>query len=337
MSNKSEKGIKWWIRYVIIPFLVGGGGLISLIIVFMQTKDSPRQITEVKSSQLSMKQGVVGNISTKNGSVYIYNENLETDKISKPKGLVSVAPEKEINGKSGFFKRDYGTLAILPDVRTHSEAVNADTFLILSPGKQHRLKELNPPVWLQFNHHLSDTNGKRRHLGVLIVTFGNMGSIMPLEVYRNKKWVRPQNSQILGQFSEVVGLPWQDFKASVKKWSSPGAKLEESDRVVKGPWQAIPEGGNKISWEFRKFWLWAADQCQKTAKSVLDVDPNFDNVKVSARLIRYSPTPSTTSKSPVIFDIRSILVDEVAIFIAIYALDDFEQDMCAWYWVTNKN
>jgi hypothetical protein len=337
MSNKTEKDIKWWLRHVIIPLLVGSGGLISLLIAFKPIKNSPRQITEIKSSQLSVKQGVVGNISAKNGSVYIINEGLETEKISKSKGLVSVAPEREIDGRSGFFQCNYGALAMLPNARTRLEAVNADTFLILSPGKKYKLKVLNSPIWLQFNHHLSDTNGKRRHLGVFIVTFGRMGATMPLEVYRNKNWVRPQNKKILGQFSEIVELPWPEFVASIRRWSSPDAKLSEVDRVVKGPWHAIPEGGDKFSWQYRDFWKWAVTNCQETAKGALGEVPDFSNVKVSTRLISYSPSPLPGSKSPVIFDIRSMYEDKTAAFIAIYALEDSGQDIREWYWITREN
>jgi hypothetical protein len=36
----SEAGVKWWIRYVIVP-LIGGGSLIALMIAFFAKKDEP--------------------------------------------------------------------------------------------------------------------------------------------------------------------------------------------------------------------------------------------------------------------------------------------------------
>lgn len=336
MSNDSGRDIKWWLVRVIIP-LLGSGGLISLIIAFKPAKNIDRQNIEIKSSQLSIKQGVVGNISTKNGSVYVINKGSAEEETSKSEGLTPVAPEKEIDGRNRFFKCNYGVLAVLPDAKTRSEAVNTDTFLILSSGKQHKFKKLGSSIWLQFNHHLPDTNGKRRHLGVFIVTFGRMGATMPLEVYRNKKWVRPENKKILGQFSEIVDLPWPDFVADIQKWSSSDAKLSEVDQVVKGPWHAIPEGGDRFSWQYRVFWEWAVTNCQKTAKDVLGGTPDFNNVKVSTRLIGYSPSSQSASKSPVVFDIRSMYEDKTAAFVAIYALEDSGRDIRQWYWIKRED
>lgn len=184
---------------------------------------------------------------------------------------------------------------------------------------------------------MPDTDGKRRHLGVMVVTFGRMGATIPLEVYRNKNWIRPQNKKILGQFSEIIDLPWSEFVASVKRWASPNANLSEADQTVKGPWHAIPEGGDKFSWQYRDFWKWAVAICQKTSKDVLGVASNFDNVKVSARLIGYRLSSRPASKSPVIFDIRSMCEDKTAAFIAIYALEDSGQDLRQWYWIVRED
>lgn len=332
MLKEPKKVTKWWIHV-----LVGSGGVTVIIVALISSRCSSR-MSETKSIQMSVKQGIVGsNISTKNGSVYIINKGIETEQQNRAnKFSIAMAPEKEIVGRSRFFNLAYGTLSILPEAKTRSEAVRTDTFLILSPGKQHEFRTLNSPIWLQFNHHLLDTNGKRRHLGVFVVTFGRMGATMPLEVYRNKNWVRPQSNNVLGQFSEIVELPWSEFVDSIQRWSSSDAKLSEVDRVLKGPWHAIPQGGDKFSWQYRNFWKWAVTSCQKTAKDALGATPDFSNVKVSARLIGYTPSPLAVSKSPVVFDIRSMYEDKTTAFIAIYALEDSGEDIRQWYWITRE-
>lgn len=339
MVSKSEKSIKWWLRYVVC----GSGGIVALIIALISL---PNFFKQPNSSQISVKQGIVGNkISTRNGSVFIVNGNIKTEqqddvktyippRVSEHKTIVSTAYVREILGRRNFFELDYGTLSVLPNVRTHSSAINSDVFWVLEPGKQNIIKVLSVPLWLQFNHYLPDSDGKRRHLGILVVTFGKMGATMPLEVYRNKKWMRPQDKKILNQFSEVVDLSWADFLTLTEKWSYPDAKIIEADQVVKGPWHAIPQGGDKFSWSYREFWKWAAVSCQNTADSVFGGALNFNNVKVSARLIGYTPTPQPSSKSPVIFDVRSLQEEASSIFIAIYGLEDSGQDIRKWYWIT---
>ena len=333
MSDKAKKLIKQWLPVAFLLF--GSAGVLPLFSSLRPHKDNSHPNIDIKSSQISLKQGVLGNVSTVSGSVYIINGQPEDEKKSKPVKSVSLAPDIEVTGKSGFFQRAYGTLAVLPNTHSHLTAINSNNFLILSPGKQNKIKDMHSPLWLQFNHHSADADGKRKHLGIMVVTFGHMGSIMPLEVYRNKNWKRPNKKQILGEFREVIDKPWPDFMASIQEWKSPSAQIEDSDKVVKGPWQAMPQGGDKISWEFRKFWPWAAAACQETAKKVLGADENFENVKVSTRLIGYTPTPLLTSHSPVIFNINSIPEENGAAFVAIYALQDTDEDLSYWYWLRN--
>jgi hypothetical protein len=48
--SETEKGIKWWIRYVIVP-LIGGGGLIALIIALVNQPHVSKSIEEPVSTQ----------------------------------------------------------------------------------------------------------------------------------------------------------------------------------------------------------------------------------------------------------------------------------------------
>lgn len=264
------------------------------------------------------------------GSLNYYSTS-ETSS-NKNKGVL-IASQAEPVDRNEFFNSDYGTLAILPNTKTRSAAINVNGFLILNRCSQYQFNKLRTPIWLQVNHYLPNTNSKRRHLGVFIVTFGRTGTVMPLEVYRNKKWIRPNSNKVLNEFSEVVNLPWSEYMGSINKWSSKNGKLSDSDRIVKGEWHAIPQGGKEFSWDYRKFWVSAASKCQETAKYVLGPDIDFSNVKVSTRLIGYCPVSRPASKSPVLFDIRTMDQENTAVFIAIYALEDSGQDTGGWYWI----
>lgn len=146
MHSGSEKGVKWWLRYIVF----GSGGLVIAIASFISLKCSSNQADINKSSRLDIKQGIVGsNISTKSGSVYIVTGGIGcvqqngADKFSREiseTNKVAMAPVKEIIGRSGFFNLKYGTLSILPNIKTRLAAVNADTFLILSPGNSMSLR-----------------------------------------------------------------------------------------------------------------------------------------------------------------------------------------------------
>ncbi len=326
----SEKGMKWWIRFV----LFGSGGLGVLIIAFFQ-------LVGTKPSQVVTKQGMVGcNISARD---IIFNEKSDVEQKNKfsifgtkAKELVPMASVEEIFSSREFFEGGFGSLAILPKAQARSSAIKTDAFRILAPGKQHKTKLSHFPIWLQFSHYSPGSNKRPRHLGIFVVTFGHMGSVMPLEVYRNKNWERPQSKTKLGEFSEVVGLPWSEFFSFVQKNSSTDAKLEDVDQVVKGPWHAVPGGGSDSSWDYREFWKWAAENCRRTAKSVLGEKPDFSNAKVSTRLIRFTPIAQPVSSSPVVFDIRSFSKEEGVAFIAIYSLEDSGQDIRHWYWIIDE-
>jgi hypothetical protein len=291
--------------------------------------------------QLAKGRGLVGNhnnlkMLNSPGAVQVLGNlnyySTSEEKIFRNK-KVPLASQEEAVDRSEFFHQRYGKLAIIQKIKDKTAAKNANSFLILTPCKQYHFKTLNSPFWLQFNHYLPGTNGQRRHLGVFVVTFGRTGATMSLEVFRNKKWIRPNSNKVLDEFSEVVDLPWPEYMSSINKWSSKNGKLSDSDQAVKGPWHAIPQGGKEFSWDYRKFWEWAVSSCLKTSKYVIGPNPDFNNVKVSTRLIGYSPTSYPGSRSPVVFDIRTMDEINTAVFIAIYALEDDGEDIREWYWI----
>ncbi|MFA5197748.1 MAG: hypothetical protein WC437_05020 [Patescibacteria group bacterium] len=265
-------------------------------------------------------------------SVNFFNPSIEKKEKTVEKQVL-LDSQNEIISRQEFYKRDYGTLAFLPNVKTYLIAKNTDSFLILTPCKEYQFKTFGQSIWLQFNHYLADTNNKRRHLGIFVVTFGRTGAIMPLEVYRNKRWVRPGKNEVLDEFSEVRDCPWRDYVKLVNKWVTPGAKLFDSDLASKGYWHAIPQGGKESSWDYRKFWKWAVDKCQETSKDIVGLKADFENIKVSTRLIGFNPIPNPFSKSPVLFNIDSLDQKGTFAFVAVYALKDNGQDVREWYWI----
>jgi hypothetical protein len=325
-------------RVGIIAAWIGGGCVVLAAIIGVIARecqsDSPKQFVNTGNSV-----GSHNNVKMANspGAVQVMGNlncySAPQEETSSRNKNVPLASQGEVVNRSEFFHQRYGVLAVIPKAKNRSAAINANSLLVLSPCNQYQFKALSSPIWLQFNHYLPDTNSKRRHLGVFIVTFGRTGATMSLEVFRNKKWVRPGSDKVLNEFSEVVDLPWSEYIESINKWSSPEGKLSDSDRAVKGPWHAIPQGGKEFSWDYRKFWKWAASCCQQTSKYAIGQNPDFNNVKVSTRLISYSPTSFPGSKSPVIFDVRTMDEANTAVFIAIYALEDNGEDVREWYWI----
>lgn len=49
--GESEQGLKWWLRYVIVP-LIGGGGLVAIVVAYLGLPQSPQHLPS-SSSQVS--------------------------------------------------------------------------------------------------------------------------------------------------------------------------------------------------------------------------------------------------------------------------------------------
>lgn len=269
------------------------------------------------------------------GPVLVVSPARKQNEDNQP-GPDMLAKRQEISGEKLFFDLPFGAIAVVPQAKSQKSAKTADRFFVLSPQKMQELDESSCRIWLRFNHHLADSNGLRRHLGVFIVTFDRSGASVPLQVYRNKNWIRSKNAPVLPEFSEVLDMSWNEFMADMKKWSAKNAHLSEVDKKLKGPWHAIPKGGDISSWEYRKFWAWAVARCQETAPAVFGKKPDFTDVKVSARLIGFTPCSGKRTKSPVLFDINLADEEGANVFLAVYAFGDSKVDMREWYWIRFK-
>ncbi len=245
--------------------------------------------------------------------------------VEVPKGQV-----REVMARRSFFQEDFGTLAVLPKAASEAAAKKTGTFRVLQPYASCTVSATPRPVWFQFNHHLADSSGERRHLGALIIVHSKTVGSKTVEVYRNDGWIRQGSTEILGEFRKLLDLSWEEFAAISHKSGSADAKLQEVDDAFGGPWHAAPHGSDKYSWSYRKFWDRAASTYENSKKTVGSL-AQADRFRVSARLLAYTPTPRLASDRPVIFSVNATQGD--CIFLALYSLYNTGQDTWSWYWI----
>lgn len=240
----------------------------------------------------------------------------------------------ELVARRSFFQTDFGTLALLPKATSKETAKRTGTFLLLPRNASCTVSAPPRPVWLQFNHHLADSNGEPRHLGALIIVHGKSAGSKKIGVYRNPGWKRQDKTEILGEFSATPDLSWEEFATLSRKAGASKADLREVDDALGGPWHAAPRGSDKYSWSYRKFWAWAVSTYEDTRTTVVGDPAQIDCFRVSARLIAYTPTPALASERPVVLSVNASRGDSV--FVAVYSLFNDGVDTQLWYWVHLK-
>jgi hypothetical protein len=236
-----------------------------------------------------------------------------------------------VPARRSFFQTEFGTLAFLPKATTKEGAQQTGTFRILQKDGSDTVKATHSPLWFQFNHHLADSNGEPRHLGALIIVLTPSVGSQRLAVYRNPGWTRLHKNEILGELSRSPKLSWDQFTELIRESSFEDASPEKTDKAFGGLWHAIPQGSDKDSWSYRKFWAWAVSQYQRTSSTMLRGQVEAGQFRVSARLIRYIPTPVPASKVPPVFDVHASPGD--SIFLALYSLYNDGDDTQSWYWI----
>ncbi len=252
----------------------------------------------------------------------------EAEPVEVPTGQV-----QELVARRSFFQKGFGTLAVLPKAASREMANEAGTFLIMQPDMSYTVKATHNPIWFQFNHHVPDADGERRHVGALIIVHTKTVGSKRIGVYRNRGWTRQDSTEILGEFSKSLDLSWEQFATISHKSGSANAKLQEVDDAFGGPWHAAPCGSDKYSWSYRKFWDWAVSTYE-TSKNAVGNLPQAERFRVSARLIAYTPTSGLASANPVVFDVNASQGDSV--FVALYSLFKDGQDTQSWYWIQLK-
>ncbi|MBN1508348.1 MAG: hypothetical protein JW955_15980 [Sedimentisphaerales bacterium] len=236
--------------------------------------------------------------------------------------------------RRSFYATEFGTLAVLPRAWSRATANTTGTFLTVESETLCTVKPTRNPVWFQFNHHFSESDGKRCHLGALILVLGKHAGERQIELFRNAKWTRPNSSEILGEFSASPDLSWGQFVALTRESISPQADVRKVDEAFGGPWHGIPCGGDKYSWSYRKFWNWAVSTYETTRQGAMQNAARIDHFRVSARLIAYQPTRKANSESPVVFYINTSPGDSV--FMALYTVYSTGLDTRSWYWIQMK-
>lgn len=99
MAETTESGFKWWMRYVVVP-IIGGGGIIAIVIALM----SPRPENVKPSGEGSGAENVEFYIERGNGTAtdqnYLEVPRGETVtvhwKVSNPRGVVSIIIKKDL-------------------------------------------------------------------------------------------------------------------------------------------------------------------------------------------------------------------------------------------------
>lgn len=238
---------------------------------------------------------------------------------------------KEITSRRSFFESSYGTLAILPAAKTREDADGAGRFLLLRTGSINPARQPQTS-WLQINHHNPSSTGSPTHAGVLIIKILKTAQALPVTFYRNANWTR-KDEPSLPSIDRPVRLIWSDFTGHILNWTTTNVDMSSSDRVIGGPWHANPSRTTVGSWECRWFWPAAANVFQSTVTSVTSLPKSDMNVSVNARLLRFTPTPTPHSTSPLVFPIATS--DCIAFFIMIYipSNGDGVGETTNWCWV----
>jgi len=242
------------------------------------------------------------------------------------------AEYREITARKTFFQSGYGALALLPSASSKQAAKEAGRFCPLQPGALNVVRRRND-VWLQFNHHFSESKGVPTHLGVMVVKVSRFESSLPTLVYRNDNWTRTGQSTLFPSFSRQLPLSWTDFKRYLERWANSGSEVANSDEVLRGIWHATPKGGTVFSWEHRRFWPLQAKNFDFTAHSATGRVLDLSKVNVTAQLIRFMPTPIPQSTSPVVFNLATS--DSDAVFIALYSpgFGEGVGEYSNWWWL----
>lgn len=264
------------------------------------------------------------------------NTEIPPPHVVTPEPVVTVetipsAEVRKVTARQCFFEETFGTLAILPRAANRNSANRAGTFLVLPAHASCNVDVTHGPVWFQFNHHFSESDGQRRHLGALIIVSSRNAGSRRVEVYRNSGWTRPNRNEILGEFYDAPNLSWEQFVALNRESTSVRTDANRFDDAFGGPWHGIPAGGRKYSWDYQTFWNWAVSEYERTREQCQVNQPAIDRFRVSARLIAYTPTPRLVSEKPVVFYVNAASGD--SIFVALYSLFNSGQDTRAWYWL----
>ena len=247
--------------------------------------------------------------------------------------IAQKADIENIPARKLFFAKEFGKLALLPNASSETSAKSAGTFWGLNHQAIYDVKLHSHPTWFQYNNRLSGSNGKRRHLGVLIITINSSGSDKTLAAYRNANWHRPGSTNVLGEFFSSKPLSWDKFASLVTNSAIDGADVQMMDSAVGGPWHAVPIGGDEFSWDYRQFWKWAIDEFKRESEGISN-NRRTSYYRISTRLIGFRPTTQTDSQKPVVFYTNATKGD--TIFIATYSLQDGGQDTRSWAWLRVK-
>jgi hypothetical protein len=236
---------------------------------------------------------------------------------------------REVASRKLFYKREFGSLAFLPKASDRATADDSGVFRVLPAQRYCRLKSQQTNLWFQFNHRSDVSNGRARHLGVILIVETPTDASRPIEFARNEGWKRNGSNETLGEFYSLPEISWESFSDFMSK--STETSRDDSDKVIGGQWHATPIDSDQDSWTYRQFWSWAMSEYKSTYRSVKGQKLDTGHYRVSARLMRYTMTQKEDSDRPVVFTVNASGGDRL--FLALYSMLSSGQDLRKWHWM----
>lgn len=208
-----------------------------------------------------------------------------------------LAESRNLHRSLFYEETPFGSLAWVNGVATRASARSKFTVEDLSIESCVRL----PPTgaqWFMVNHRDVELEGEVGYFAIRIVyDFGNRagldGTQPGLHLQRNGNWYGDDGLQISGTYersSEQIALPLEEFiKLHDPSMDQDAERRAELQRAI-GSWHMRPSADAENSWFDRYLY-----------GPMLRASVRGATGAISARLIRYTVTASTSSNEPVLF------------------------------------
>ena len=205
------------------------------------------------------------------------------------------------SSKRSFFMRSaFGTLALLPNVTSRSEAAFEFEFITLPTSGLYSVPRGRGGTgdwWFLVNHRSgSGASEVHTYVGILIAKRLERPLANSLQLMRNAGW-RELDGVDLGSFENTYPS-WTEFFDLQDADAS-----RESFTEAFGDWHALPDPrADESSWLHRNNWL-NKDSVDRCFQSTGEPPSSDSNIFFQARLIRFRVTTSSNSQSPVAWNV----------------------------------
>lgn len=220
------------------------------------------------------------------------------------------------NQKMFFEKSGTGTMAIMPNVKSQSQAKSEYKFEAFKQDGTYKLEGDIGDIWFVINHRIVEESPPVSYIGVMVAKVLKTELASTLELYRNEAWFSLQDETELSYFRALFESA-QNF-TTIHKDSS--ISVESFNKQFKN-WHALADLNPKLpSWELRREWGNYNLACLRQLSE--DENLNASNIFVQARLLRFSPTTKSEPGNPVAWVVK--LGNAKAVYIKIFSpISDF--------------